>query len=184
MPPLKPYVTYNNALVETLASSSLIALAVTVLLITRHGWLGVFELSRVHDLVLSVHGEEIEELERNLMHKVGVVLAVLVLGSAGALAQVVGTTDNAASSTRPSGISAQGAPGSVGFIRSVGAMGRQIGTLPRVMTTSTPDAVGQLSIGVSSPSPNLPLVGTSGTRASGIMTTGTYAPGVIAVARR
>jgi hypothetical protein len=57
MPPLKPYVTYNNALVEMLASSSLIALAVTLLLITRHGWLGVFELSRVHDLVLSVHGE-------------------------------------------------------------------------------------------------------------------------------
>jgi hypothetical protein len=125
------------------------------------------------------------------MHKVGVVLAVLVLGSAGALAQVVGATDNAASSTRPSGISAQGAPGSVGSIRSADAMGRQIGTLPRVMTTSTPDAVGQLSIGVSSPTPNLPLVqnspaimGTSGTRASGIMTTGTYAPGVIAVARR
>ena len=30
------------------------------------------------------------------MHKAGVVLAVLVLGSAGALAQVVGATDNAA----------------------------------------------------------------------------------------
>jgi hypothetical protein len=125
------------------------------------------------------------------MHKLTMILAALALSSACALAQVVGTAGMAAGSgsARPSSMAGQGAPESKGSAGSAGTMGRQIGTLPRVTTTPTPGMVGQLSIGASSPIPNLPLVqnspatGTSGMVPS-LSTTATFAPGVIAVPRR
>ena len=124
------------------------------------------------------------------MHKLTMILVALALGSACALAQVVGAAGTAAGSgsARPSSMDGQGAPESKGSAGSAGTMGRQIGTLPRVTTTPTPGMVGQLSIGVSSPIPNLPLVQNSpATSAPGMVpspsTMGTFAPGVIAVPR-
>jgi hypothetical protein len=124
------------------------------------------------------------------MHKLMMILVALALGSACALAQVVGTAVTAAGSgsARPSGMAGQGAPESRGSAGSAGTMGRQIGTLPRVTTTPTPGMMGQLSIGVSSPIPNLPLVQNSPTTSAPGMvsspsTTSTFAPGVTAVPR-
>jgi hypothetical protein len=124
------------------------------------------------------------------MHELKMILVALALGSACALAQVVGTAGTAADSGSAclSGTGGQGAPESKGSAGSAGTMGRQIGTLPRVTTTPTSGMVGQLSIGVSSPIPNLPLVQNSpATSAPGMVpspsTTGTFAPGVIAVPR-
>ena len=130
------------------------------------------------------------------MHKLTLILLALALGSACALAQVVGPAGAAAGSgsARPSSMDGQGAPESKGSAGSAGTMGRQIGTLPRVTTTPTPGMVGQLSIGVSSPMPNLPLVqnspatgGAIGIHTPGMVpspsTTGTFAPGVTAVPR-
>jgi hypothetical protein len=130
------------------------------------------------------------------MHKLTTILVALALGSTCALAQVVGTAGTAAGSGSacPSGTAGQGAPESKGSAGSAGTMGRQIGTLPRVTTTHTPGMVGQLSVGASSPTPNLPLVqnspatmGALGIHTPGMVpspfTRGTFAPGVIAVPR-
>lgn len=118
------------------------------------------------------------------------ILVTLALGSACALAQVVGTAGMAAGSgsARPSSMAGQGAPESKGSAGSACTMVRQIGTLPRMTTTPAPGRVGQLSIGVSSPIPNLPLIqngpaaGTFGMVPSP-STTRAFAPGVIAVPR-
>jgi hypothetical protein len=124
------------------------------------------------------------------MHKLTMILVALALDSACALAQVVGTAGAAAGSgsARPSDMAGEGAPESRGSAGSAGTMGRQIGTLPSVTTAPTPSMVGQLSIGVSSPIPNLPLVQNSPAtstpgRVPSPSTAGTFAPGVIAVPR-
>ncbi len=124
------------------------------------------------------------------MHKLTIILVALAISWACALAQVVETAGAAAGSgsARPSSTAGQGAPESKGSAGSAGTMGRQIGTLPRVTTKPTPGMVGQLSIGVSSSIPNLPLVQNSpAISAPGMVpsqsTTRTFAPGVTAVPR-
>ena len=77
------------------------------------------------------------------MHKLTMILVALAISWACALAQVVETAGAAAGSgsARPSSTAGQGAPESKGSAGSAGTMGRQIGTLPRVMATPTPGMV-------------------------------------------
>jgi len=117
------------------------------------------------------------------MRKPAMMLAALAIGSACALAQVVGTAAVGAASSANHPSSEQGTAESPAPAGGAATMQRQIGTLPRVTTAPALGRVGQLSIGASLPAPNLPLVGNSPAtiRAPGMTPrpSTTFAPGVI-----
>lgn len=122
------------------------------------------------------------------MRKPAMTLAALAISSACALAQVVGTAGAGAGSgaNHPASAAEQGTAESTAPGGGAVTMQRQIGTLPRVTTAPALGRVGQLSIGVSLPAPNLPLVRNSPAtiRTPGMTSPSTtFAPGVIILPR-
>ena len=122
------------------------------------------------------------------MRKPAMTLAALAISSVCTLAQVVGTAGAGAGSgaNHPANAAEQNTAESTAPGGGAVTIQRQIGTLPRVTTAPALGRVGQLSIGVSLPAPNLPLVRNSpaAIRTPGMTSPSTtFAPGVITFRR-